>query len=81
MSNVEVPPEAYQAAVRRVGLLGHEVAANRYRDAVDAAAPLIVAAYLEKFADGLNSIDRAFTILELRVEAAKLRGKKPTNGN
>lgn len=73
----EVSPEAYTAAVRRVGLNGDEAVANRYRNAVDSAAPLIVAAYLEELADTPRNRGPWWALATaLRAEARRLRGEK-----
>jgi len=47
---VRIPPEALRAAVEKVGLKPENAGAARYTNALMAAAPLIVAAYLEQLA-------------------------------
>lgn len=71
---VRIPPEALRAAVGKVGLKPEHPGAARYTNALMAAAPLIVAAYLEELADTPVNLGPWWALdSSLRQRAADLR--------
>jgi hypothetical protein len=85
---LKIQPNAYAAAYFAVGVEPFDTAALRYQSAIDAAAPLIVAAELERLAEGLHTSCHIDDLLgtaeaaarngvrnELLARASELRGE------